>query len=513
MSDGLWKVITEGTPAEGYSQEQAIAGLITLLKLSPANAQRLLQGREVVVKKDISKATASVYQQKLYSAGVNVRIQRHDALDSPVNSTAAERNKDKPKKLTLSHSDDHSTEDYNNKFCPKCSKPRANGNECPHCGIFYTKYIEGQAKQNDIAEQALRQEEQNRRPKVEHPPLPWFRIGTGIAIVAAILLSRLSYFNPPDFSLIGQSAKAQAAAWAMHNNIESHHREADTVKEHLADKDFIGLEQIIADIEQTVQVDITKEWSYYAIYNNIINSIESETLLDEWVAATGSSYAYAARGIWYTSKGADVRGTCFARCVTEAQFVEHARLTKIGLKDLRLSLDQNAKLLPVYLYLITASSARGVRIDLKSTLDQSIEQYPANYYIRDYYLDKLKPRWGGSHAKMERFAEEQQEYFEYNPRLYTLLGESYADQAWYAKSNDACPTAIKLLRKAIGYGITSHWADSMAWCLAETGQTLEALDFAKLALNISESEKRQDMVTMLEQRAQIPVLQQLLSYL
>ncbi|CAH0990375.1 hypothetical protein SIN8267_00467 [Sinobacterium norvegicum] len=446
------------------------------LNMSATNAQRLLAGKQQLIKKDLPHKTAFAYQRKLSATGLQVVINKH----RPPQSTSVSA-------LAVESSND-SSEVSVRRSCPKCQKQVAKkAVECRHCGIFFAKFNAAQAVQQEQVPQNEQQIGQAVKA-VDHPPLPWGKIIAAVVVLVVVYAGKLSLFNPPDFSLIGQSSKAQAAGKAVYQSNQLSNQKIN-MSAYLLVADYDALETELSALEMDYRKDIQWETAYYFSFLNLVEAGITFEMVNGWVAKTDSIYAYTARGAWFADKAMEARGSCLARCVTEQQFKDQTKYSRLAINDFNHVLQERPDMMPVYPLLIAISTARGVRVDRREVVDAAIEQNPGSYYVRSTYINKLEPRWGGSYSKMDGFAEEQQQYLAFNPKLYLLLGRSHADKAWYAKRDKQCQMGIEHMKAALEYGVTAGWAERIAWCYSGSNQPEPALEYINLSVALGETDE------------------------
>ncbi len=91
--------------------------------------------------------------------------------------------------------------------------------------------------------------------------------------------------------------------------------------------------------------------------------------------------------------------------------------------------------------------------DTLHALEAALQVYPASYEVRAHYMNALTPRWGGSHAAMEKFARDALKFAGKNPRLRMLEGLIYADAADSQSLVKKYKDADALYTKALAYGL------------------------------------------------------------
>jgi tetratricopeptide (TPR) repeat protein len=98
----------------------------------------------------------------------------------------------------------------------------------------------------------------------------------------------------------------------------------------------------------------------------------------------------------------------------------------------------------------------------------------------------LLPRWGGSYAAMDAFADEAQEYAEENPRLEHLLGYAAWDRADVALYQEKDPVAARgYIRSALIHGDEYDFYDILSEIEMREDHWREALDDVDRALELA----------------------------
>lgn len=84
----LFDLIATGQLAPGMEREAVVQRLVALFKCTPEQAERLVAGRAVAVKKGVERETAERYDRQLQQAGVitDLRVQRSFAAPVPIST-------------------------------------------------------------------------------------------------------------------------------------------------------------------------------------------------------------------------------------------------------------------------------------------------------------------------------------------------------------------------------------------------------------------------------------------
>jgi hypothetical protein len=391
--------------------------------------------------------------------------------------------------------------------CPKCGFAQKVSTTCISCGVIFAKFHSqrdsgyGQLNASGIKNKSVSDRVQKPLPVVRY-------VLIGLVLICG-LYGKFYLFDRPDMTIIGYSPIAQEAAWMAYNNAKYSEKAFD-IHDYLKDEDYVGLEQELLKKQNQVISDVEFEYEYWAIFDDISLTGLTEHSIDNWIAATDSPWSHAVKGIYKIEQGLIVRGTCFAKCVSDQQFETQAILTRAGVQSIRVALEKDSELLGAYLYLIISAGVSGIQVDAREELDRAIKIFPASFHLRNAYMLRLLPRWGGNFFLMSQYAEEQQQYVNLNPRISSLQGSPFADQAFYAKRSGNCEAVVGLLELAFEYGVSSYWAYDYGYCLNEVAvasnvsskQALEmferALEFIELSIAMFDEPYKHEFKKLVE---------------
>ena len=197
--------------------------------------------------------------------------------------------------------------------------------------------------------------------------------------------------------------------------------------------------------------------------------------LDQWVEATGSAVAYAARGHYKTAEAANARGTDFAANTPKISLQEMTRLCYEAADDLMDALDLNPRLTPAWVALLRLSMMTQMPFSPQEIYSEAIKHDHNSIYLRLQFMYALQPRWGGSYPEMEALAKRAVQEIDLNPRFWSLQGEIYADQANMCAINGDFTRSVELYTKALEYGDKLTWLQYRSYALNKLGRTDEAL--------------------------------------
>ena len=123
----------------------------------------------------------------------------------------------------------------------------------------------------------------------------------------------------------------------------------------------------------------------------------------------------------------------------------------------------------------------------------ALDYSPTNYTIWQTFLSQNKPRWGGSHEKMDDIIFALEAYERENPRLTRLKGLALADKADIARRNKKLDLAERFALAALEfephktYGQT---VDQVYQAVSRSGDTVAACRISKKVNSIYPTNKR-----------------------
>lgn len=174
--------------------------------------------------------------------------------------------------------------------------------------------------------------------------------------------------------------------------------------------------------------------------------------LDKWVDTRPSYISYGARGIYKTERGYYFRGDKYIHETPPENISKMIKIHEEAKNDLLIALDKNRKFAPAYAALIDIERASGNAESAEKILTTAVQEIPQTYYIRHAYLIVLKPRWGGSYAKMQAYADSLKKEALVNPRIWSLRAEASADRGFSAWHEKDYKSAIQYYTEALSYG-------------------------------------------------------------
>jgi len=178
--------------------------------------------------------------------------------------------------------------------------------------------------------------------------------------------------------------------------------------------------------------------------------------------------ALNARARYYEALAWESRGTAWASGTSETQMNEFKENLEKATLDIMAAFKLNKTSLVSYFILVDVAGVMRSKEELKAVTQQALSIYPASYRIRNTYLYRMTPRWGGSYELMEEFIQDSLQHTEQNPKLHWLAGRIHADMAHKNRSRWALKAAEEEYTKALtfmapGYGESPEY-------LAERGR-------------------------------------------
>ncbi|MGD8523526.1 MAG: hypothetical protein PVF56_20425 [Desulfobacterales bacterium] len=127
MESKSWTVIFDGELDSGQTPQDVKNNLAQLFKVNTAKIEPLFASPSVIIKKNLTYATALKYQQAIAKTGAICRI---EAL------------KDQPLEMRLDPGETSAEIDQHRMTCPACGFKQDDARECIRCGIVISKYLE-----------------------------------------------------------------------------------------------------------------------------------------------------------------------------------------------------------------------------------------------------------------------------------------------------------------------------------------------------------------------------------
>ena len=205
----------------------------------------------------------------------------------------------------------------------------------------------------------------------------------------------------------------------------------------LRDRKFQALDNQLNSYQKGFEQNVLEEGNLAIAFEAFSFSDTSlSSIQDEWVKSEPDSYpAHLARAKYLLALGLQVRGSGNGNTLSEQQISEMRRLYSESVKEAVAAIKSNPKASVAYASIIEAAKGVSDYKTLESVYAASLKNVPLSLSTRVAVITALRPRWGGSHEAMAKFAEEAQKYAAQNPRLESLKGfadQDKGDMAWNA---------------------------------------------------------------------------------
>ncbi len=251
---------------------------------------------------------------------------------------------------------------------------------------------------------------------------------------------------------------------------------------------FERLERFITGYQEQFEADYRKEyWPYDALMAFSIADPEVGKALDEWVAAMPASYAaLGARGVHRLALALYMRGAGTVKETSNAQFVSMHSHNQAALKDLKRAIHVRPKLLVAHVQRLVLAMFDGAnRRELKDLMRKAVQQCPSCVEIRIAYIQSLRPRWGGSHDAMKRYAATLAPLIADNPMLGRVASFVDADICWTHRQKKDFVQAHRACDEALTRGDEPRLLEAKIRLLQDEERYDDVLPLAERALRIS----------------------------
>lgn len=200
-------------------------------------------------------------------------------------------------------------------------------------------------------------------------------------------------------------------------------------------------------------------------------SYEAGRLTDAWLdKAPNSAYAQAARASYYRRMAWQARGEDWMRDTPDENVVRMREFVALAVGHYRRAIEIEPRLLSAYAELINIA---------KLVSDSAMEQWalqaasrvdPACQALARSRMGSLEPRWGGSYALMQAFADELAPFTSRRPLLALSMAAPVIDAADILMDNDRYAQAIEVLRPVALRTTSPDAHEDLADSMLEAGQ-------------------------------------------
>lgn len=206
------------------------------------------------------------------------------------------------------------------------------------------------------------------------------------------------------------------------------------------------------------------EWDAagFAQGNDVLNAV-GKSYIDAWeMARPRSPWAHYSEALMWSEAGWQARGNGWAKDVTDAQWAEMRKDEENALEEIAKSLKINPKNSAAWGTLLDIYRTAGTLKDVTRAYAGAYKEQPESFMLADDYQVALEPRWFGSYSDVDDFAAVMQKQISRNPRFWTLLGASEADQGCASCSGYKWELSLKHYNAALAYGDCPDWLDRAA---------------------------------------------------
>lgn len=189
--------------------------------------------------------------------------------------------------------------------------------------------------------------------------------------------------------------------------------------------------------------------------------VSDTALLAAWVKARpNSAWAHYSRGLRWLNDAWAARGSGWAKDVSDAQWKVMQDDEVKARTEAHAALKIEPKLVVAWLTLLAIDRDSGA-LD-KTTLDfnRATKAVPGSYLIADAYEVALEPRWSGSAAMMDDFAQSKLADLDKNPRFWDLQGDAAADSGCAACNDYHWDVSLKQYNAALVYADRPSWLEA-----------------------------------------------------
>lgn len=259
----------------------------------------------------------------------------------------------------------------------------------------------------------------------------------------------------------------------------------------LAQKKYQELNSLLELAQISALKDLSTEEYLMDLYQSFGLTTEAfGQSLNAWVNAYPASYQpFLARAHYFQSMGWHARGAKWGSETTDKQQSSMDSYFAKAQADVKKGLNRNPSSLMAYLLLMQGTYVDDDFNALESAYEKGLKISPASYKLRQRYMRRQRPRWGGSLEKMVGVVKDSEAVIDENPELINLASWILEDVASNQYSNGNYRLAKKTLaeglsrieRLAVQSGYSEVKADH--YLLYKQGIIEAQLDNYKSALN------------------------------
>lgn len=242
------------------------------------------------------------------------------------------------------------------------------------------------------------------------------------------------------------------ASWEVFNHPVASN--ALAIRRLLENKEFEQLNQLLHKRLNSIQTDISRDRKLKAAYEAFeLDDRKWEPLFEQWIDQFPDEYAaYLARATYRTAQAWEARGGNYIGETSSGQIESMKQWLMKARKDIYRALSLNDRSLWAYCLQINGAKATGKSQNARDALKKATDQYPDNFIARQFYLETLDPKWGGSWRAMISFAQDSQDHADANPNIKKLLPYALYEAARMAYINERYAQTVELLDRILEQG-------------------------------------------------------------
>jgi len=259
--------------------------------------------------------------------------------------------------------------------------------------------------------------------------------------------------------------------------------------EMLKNRNLDALDHRLNEIQLAYEADTEKEFSMNDAFSEFaVPDPELENVFEEWVSSNPSSYvANTAAGMYYLEMAGAWRGNKFIAETPQWKLDRMSQYVEKAGQKLKGSLALTQKPTFSYTLLIRAARLNGTVKESTKWLNEAIKRDPYCVLPRNAYMAQLEPRWGGSYAAMQEFADKTGK--EQHPKLKKAAAKFQAWVQWYRGieltwENDYVGS-LKYFNAALARAEDAKFLVDRATLYKEVGQTDLAMADVNKALELA----------------------------
>jgi hypothetical protein len=189
-------------------------------------------------------------------------------------------------------------------------------------------------------------------------------------------------------------------------------------------------------------------------------NVSDTALLDAWLKARpNSAWAHYSRALRWFDDAWEARGNGWAKDVSDTQWklMQEDEIKARAEVDMALKIEP--RLVPTWTLLMYIDRDSEGLDKVTADFNRASKAAPTSYGIPGAYEETLQPRWLGSAAMMDDFAQSELSNLDKNPRFWELQGEAAADSGCAACNDFHWDVSLKQYNAALVYADRPSWLE------------------------------------------------------